>query len=124
MFRIFKKRRKFNRISAHHLVKYKRIEDDSQPMLSFARNLSAGGVLLYASEPGVIGDRLQVTINFPGAEKPIVAEGKVLRSKQLKKIGGYEIGVEFINIDEKEFELMKNKIDADMAHVKGGKKNK
>jgi c-di-GMP-binding flagellar brake protein YcgR len=118
----FKHRRKFKRIGAHHLVKFKSLSGKDEPIISFARNLSAGGVLLYAKKSGVLGDVLEVTINFPGADKPISVKGKVLRSKELKKIGGYEIAVQFINISKEEFELMQKRIDRSIEQAKKGKK--
>lgn len=122
---LFKRRRKFKRISVHHLIKYRSLSEKEEVSVSFSRNLSAGGVLLYAKKPGVLGDVLEVIINFPGTDNPIVVKGKILRSKELKKIGGYEIAVQFIDISREEFDLMQKRIDRSIARAKGIKeKNK
>ncbi len=121
---LFKKRRKFKRIKAHHLIKYKSLSEKNEGIVSFARNLSAGGVLMYANKPSILGDILEIIINFPGADSPIMVKGKVLRTKELKKIGGYEIAVQFVDTSKEVFELMQKQIDRSMSLAKGIRRKK
>jgi c-di-GMP-binding flagellar brake protein YcgR len=102
-------RRKSFRLSTHHLIRYKVVKGKS--VVSFARNVSAGGVLFYSKENIPIKSIVEVVINFPGLPEPIKTNSKVLRVKQLKKVGGYEIGAQFIDLDKKTKDFIKKKID-------------
>jgi hypothetical protein len=100
-----KERRKFVRLEAHHLVKYRVVDkQDAAKALSFVRNISAGGVLFYVQEKVAKGSLIELEINFPTYPHPIKAVAKVVRVNHLKNTGGYELGAEFVNIgkDEKE----------------------
>jgi len=96
-------RRKYIRLDAHHLVKYQVLEKGQE--LSFARNISAGGVRFVAKESIPIGDMVEIMINFPQYSHPIKTRAKVVWAKELKKVGGFEIGAEFVNVegDAKDF---------------------
>ena len=111
MFKKFKKeQRKFVRIQAHHLLKYKVVGSEEIPRaISFARNISAGGVLFYADKKIPPGKLVELDINLP--EHPTIkVVAKVVRVVPLKKIGGFEMGAEFINIDEEDRKFMDEKI--------------
>lgn len=107
--KFFKERnRNFARIRVHCLLKYKSI--DGQPKLSFARNISAGGVLFHAKENIPVNNIVEIEINFPPRVDSIKVVAKVLRSRALKRMGGYDIATEFINIDEKARDFINNSI--------------
>jgi len=91
-------RRKFLRLRAHHLLKYKLANDPpGQKNLSFVIDISAGGVLFYAREKLPEDTFLDLEINFPGSNQPLCIKARVVRLRQLKKIGGFEIGAEFVD---------------------------
>jgi c-di-GMP-binding flagellar brake protein YcgR len=104
----FEERRKFVRLKAHHLLKYKLM--DKEEALSFARNISAGGVLFHAEEFIPEGSMVELLVNFPSYPGPIKAVAKVVRVVPLPKVGGFDIGAEFVNIEEKAREYMNQKI--------------
>ncbi|MCF7908140.1 MAG: PilZ domain-containing protein [Candidatus Omnitrophica bacterium] len=107
--KFFKKRnRNFARIRVHCLLKYKSI--DGQSKLSFARDISAGGVLFHAKENIPVNNIVEIEINFPPRVDSIKVVAKVLRSRALKKMGGYDLATEFVNIDEKAKEFINNSI--------------
>jgi Tfp pilus assembly protein PilZ len=104
-----KNRRKFVRLKVHHLVKYKIL--DSAETLTFARNLSAGGIRFYCKEKIPKGSTVEMTINFPDSPTPLKILSKVVWIKELKKMGGFEVGAQFIDVDDDTFELLRKKID-------------
>lgn len=122
-----KNHRKYSRLPAHHLLKY-RILEAQEAKVSFARNLSAGGVLFYAHEYIPVASIVELTINFPGAEQPIKVRASVLRVKEMKKIGGFEVAAQFVDLDEAANTFINTSITKVLARyspknkVKGNKK--
>ena len=124
---MFKKirRRKFPRVAQHYLLQYKVISKDK--VLAFARDLSAGGVLFHSKEELPVGGTVELWFNLPFHPEPIKAVAKILRVKPLQKIGGFDVAVEFINIEEKHMHLLNNKIitvtgkEQGKAQAKGAK---
>lgn len=107
--KLFKKnKRHFARVRAHCLLKYKNL--DGEQKLSFARDIGAGGVLFHAKEDIPVGSALEIKINFPPRPDSIKVIAKVLRTKALKKMGGYDIATEFINIDDKSRDFINSRI--------------
>ncbi|MFC1548651.1 PilZ domain-containing protein [Candidatus Omnitrophota bacterium] len=104
-----KERRKFMRLKAHHLLKY-RVIDEGEGKLSFVRNISAGGALFVAKEEIPCGSMVELEINFPQYPHPVKVVSKVVRSRPLKKMGGFEIGAEFVSADEEVKEFINKKI--------------
>lgn len=94
-------KRQFLRLMAHHLLKYKLVNEGGRGgVLSFVRNISAGGVLFHSSEYIKPGSILELTINFPPSAESIKIMAKTLRARGLKTIGGFDIAVQFLNLDE------------------------
>jgi len=98
-------KRVFIRLKSHHLVKYK-IIDDSEKVLSFARNISAGGILFYSEKKLPLNSTVEIKINIPPKPTPLHVVGKVVRVHPLKRIGGYEVGLEFVHIEEEDRNLI------------------
>ena len=103
-----KERRKFIRLSAHHLLKYKLINREKE--LSFAHNISAGGVLFHAKTDITPGDLVELEINFPGYPTPVKAVSKVVRAVRAVKGEGFEVAAEFVNIEEGAKDFVNKKI--------------
>jgi len=104
----WEEKRQFIRLTAHHLLKYKVI--GGSPATSFIRNISAGGVLFYSKEDFPQDTMIEMEINFPHYPHPIKAVAKIIRTKSLGKIGGDEVGAEFINVDEEAKDFINKKI--------------
>jgi len=102
MFR--RERREDLRLKGHCLLKYKTL--GSKDILCFARNISCSGVLFHVEENVELGTELDMQINFPPHPEPIKVKAKVVRVKPLKKVGGFDVGVEFIEIDEKDRDVI------------------
>jgi len=113
-----RRNRKFARLNAHCLLKYKGA--DNKPILSFVRNISAGGALFHYKENISVGSIVELTINFPGYPKPIETQAKVLRVKALKKINGFFVAVKFIKIEDEARDFINAKI---LNMYKAQKKN-
>ncbi|MDD3296139.1 MAG: PilZ domain-containing protein [Candidatus Omnitrophica bacterium] len=103
-----KEKRKFARLRIHHLIKYKVI--DAPKKLSFSRNISAGGLLFYASGPVPVGKAIELDINFPVYKKTIKAVCRIVRVRTLKKMSGFDVAAEFIDIEKDAQNFIKDKI--------------
>jgi c-di-GMP-binding flagellar brake protein YcgR len=103
-----KERRRFIRLSAHHLLKYKLINREKE--LSFAHNISAGGVLFHAKSDIAPGELIELEINFPGYPTPVKAISKVVRTEKAEKVEGFNVAAEFVNIEEGAKDFVSKKI--------------
>ncbi|MBD3245703.1 MAG: hypothetical protein GF333_01690 [Candidatus Omnitrophica bacterium] len=101
-------RRKYVRLRAHHLLKYKILSP--QEHLTFVRDISGGGLLFFSREDIPVGSVVELAVNFPASPLPIEGVAKVIRTRHLKKMGGYEIAVEFLELDEENRERIQRQI--------------
>ncbi len=95
-------KRKYTRLSAYHLVKY-RLDSwpkEKAPLLASAKDIGGGGVRLITQEAIAIGSILHLWINFPNSAQPVSAAAKVIWTMKLGKTNNYETGLEFTEIDE------------------------
>ena len=113
-------RRKYIRLEKHYLLKYKVLDKAAE--MSFVRNISATGVLFYCKKQLRRGDMVELQINFPGYPKPVKGVAEVMRVNALKKMGGFEIGVQFVNVDEDAKKFIEKKTQP--ADKKKGKRKK
>jgi c-di-GMP-binding flagellar brake protein YcgR len=108
-----KERRRFVRLDMTTRVKWKNISDPNIRMSLITdplQDISAGGIRLIAYHPLQLGDELDLEIALP-ANNLITARGKVVWIKEFtqereaqSKI--YQAGVEFIEIEDKDKELI------------------
>jgi len=110
-----RERRKFIRLDAHHLLKYKLINKGKE--LSFARNISAGGVLFHAKTDISPGEIVELEINFPGYPVPVKAVSKVVRSVKAEQGEGFDVAAEFVNIEESARDFVGKKIQEIQGEV-------
>ncbi len=101
-------KRKFIRLKAHHLMRYKIV--DKGKALSFVRDISAGGVLFHSHKYIHPGSIVELQINFPSHAGPIEATSKIVRIRPLSRVGGFEVGAEFIEIDKDSRDFINKKI--------------
>lgn len=94
-----KDKRKFVRLPVHHLLKYKIADKQGiSGVLSFVRNISAGGTLFHCNERIAPGSILELEIKVPLSTDIIKTKVKVLRTAPLEKMGGFDVAVEFIDL--------------------------
>ncbi len=106
-----KERRRSMRLAVHHLLKYRIVEKPPpEKPLSFVRNISAGGLLFYTHEYIPLGSLVELQISFPPLDESICVLARVVWIKFLPRIGGFNIGVEFFNIEDKIKEFINSKV--------------
>ena len=98
-------RRKYPRINA--LVKYAVIDAENADKASGVRNISAGGIAIFAKEAIAMDTTLSLSISLPD-KTDFGAKAKVVWSEEIKVSWDedikYELGVEFIDIKESDRE--------------------
>jgi hypothetical protein len=96
-------RRQFIRLKAYHLVKYKPVSEDKKEasrIIASIKDIGAGGVCFITDEYLPVSCLIEIKINFPHLAEPVFALAKVAWIKQRKKTKRYEVGAQFIEIDE------------------------
>lgn len=79
---------------------------------AMTKDISGGGICLFAEKPLPAGTRLQVAMALPGREAPINFTAEVVWSEQYEVIGkeesqrAVEIGVRFVEIAPKDQEAI------------------
>ncbi len=106
-----KDKRKFVRLPIHHLLKYKIADKQGiSGVLSFVRNISAGGTLFHCNERIAPGSILELEIKVPLSTDIIKTKVKVLRTVPLEKMGGFDVAVEFIDLPAAAHKAMNERI--------------
>ncbi|MDD5583760.1 MAG: PilZ domain-containing protein [Candidatus Omnitrophica bacterium] len=122
-----KEKRKFTRLQVYHLLKYKIIKKPEEiRTLSFVRNISAGGALFFTQEYIPLESVVDLEMVFPSHEASVTIRAKVVRVNFIKKMEGFEVGVEFLEVDQKVRDFINKKILGiyQKEKEKGGKKMK
>jgi hypothetical protein len=99
MMNLFERnKRRFLRLNAHHLLKYKLLDGSGKEgVLSFVRNISAGGALFHSNEYMKPASILELDISFPPSPDSVKIKARVLRVGNLKTMGGFDMAVEFLD---------------------------
>jgi len=105
MFKQEKERRRFPRVKVQCLLQY--VLEGSGKKVSYVKDISAGGVLFHSKEDIPENTLLDLEISLPKTESSLKMQAKIIRTKPLKGMEGFEIGAEFINIDENIRHLIK-----------------
>jgi len=98
-----KDRRKFIRLQAYHLAKYKTLSGEGKEPSTLAatiRDIGAGGVCFRSDEYLPVGTLIELRINFPHVSTSVFALAKVVWIRQRKKTRRFEAGAQFVEIDE------------------------
>ena len=96
-------RRRFVRLDTRLEVNYTVLPSGS-PRQTVSKDISGGGICLFADRLLPIGTRLQVGMKLPGREQPVNFTADVVWSEQYEVIGktqrdrAVEIGVRFVEI--------------------------
>jgi len=88
----------------------KRASSEQEQILS-TKNISQGGVCLISTEKSNMGDLMDLKIRLPGVKDEIKTIGKITWIKELslgpiQKIPRFEIGLEFIGLNDPTFQLI------------------
>gem|GEM_PF-1152981 len=73
---------------------------------STVQNISKGGVLIMSEEPYSIGTLLKLQPQVELERIPVPLVGRVVRIEEIVPDESYEIGVMFINLNEKQSEVV------------------
>lgn len=121
----FKKeeRRRVPRLSVYHLAKYYRLspEPHSHIITCSVKDIGKGGVCLRTEEDLPVFSVLQLYINFPQFHEPISTLAKVMWTKKLGKGNKYEVGIQFLDIENIFQEVIAKRLDAVNKIIKKGR---
>ena len=104
-------RRKFVRLDTRLEISYAVLPAE-QAKHAVTKDISAGGICLFAEKPLPPGTRLQVAMALPGREAPINFTAEVVWAESYEVIGkeqrqrAVEIGVRFVEIAPKDQEAI------------------
>ena len=106
---LVEERRKFIRLNINVDIRFSLIKNTVQEEIkSKSRNISAGGICIMTGESLKAGDVLKIEIILPENPPIVHALGKVSWIKPFgyldEKKQRYDVGVEFVEIDERERE--------------------
>lgn len=95
-------KRNYPRLKAYHLAKYRVISDASvgQIKLTSLKDIGGGGVCMRCEERFPLASLVQLYINFPHSSLPVPSIGKVAWIKEIGKTKRYEIGLQFMEIED------------------------
>lgn len=116
-------RRKFIRLKAYHLVKYRLLskeKEQSNYIYAALKDVGAGGVCLDTEEYLPMSSLIELKINFPNVATSVFALAKVAWMKKRDKGRRYEVGAQFVEIDES----MRKIIDEQVKRVEHKLKKK
>ena len=114
-------KRKAPRLKAYHLIKYKLLSDEEnrqEAAISNIKDIGEGGVSFKIDEPVVIGNMMELKVQFPPLSAPISTLAKVVWVKKLPRLNKYdksdkyEIGVQFLSIEDNMRKTIAEKIDS------------
>lgn len=109
-----KERRKFIRLKAYHLVKYRVLSAEKEqptPLFATIKDIGAGGVCLKADQSLPESSTIALEINFPKLSHPISTLAKVVWVRPLgKKSQHYEVGAQFLDMEESVRKIIEERI--------------
>ena len=105
-------RRKFVRLDTRSDVRYT-VLPDGAGQRSVSKNISGGGICVFADRTMPPGTRLQVASQLPGREQPVNFTAEVVWSEQYEVIGkgderqrSIEVGLQFVEIAPQDCEAV------------------
>ena len=116
---ISEERRRYKRFPFVFPVKYTYLGNDlSSPkpsefsLYSFSNNISRGGMMFTLSNDIPVGEYIEIVMTLPVEHEVVTikAVGKVKWSK--KEEDGYFAGIEFVDIKEKDLEIIQTLLEA------------
>jgi len=106
-------KRRFVRIDWPVVVQYKTLEEPITKDQTLGRDISENGISFVVYERLPKGTRLDIQIQTPFDSLPIFVKGKVswIRALGEESKKTFEVGVEFIEIDQKDQRRLREYID-------------
>lgn len=97
-------KRKFPRVDCTFQVSCQTFQENrSNFNSSRSRNISIGGILLSTNKQGRLGEDIIIKFMVPQYGHKVLARGRIVRIRELKD-GDFEIGVQFLNIRDKDID--------------------
>jgi len=96
-------RRRYIRLKAYHLVKYKEIADsakDSSFVSAVIKDIGGGGVCLRTEQEIPVSTVLELKINFPHISTFLYASVVVVWVRRKERMHCFELGCKFIQISD------------------------
>lgn len=116
LFNFFKRKenRSHLRLNIYHLAKYSRLttEPQSHVIACSIEDISRGGVCLFTDEDLPVSSVIKVYINFPQFHQPVSALAKVIWTKRIGKSNRYNIGIQFLDIENIFQEIIAKRLDS------------
>ncbi len=96
-----KEKRKFFRLRAYHLMRYKILKDGCPTVFvpASVKDIGGGGIRFLVEERIPLNTLVELRINFPSLSTPIFTLAKIAWSKQVAKSQRYLLGAQFMQID-------------------------
>lgn len=104
-------RRRHPRVNARFIVSYRILDEVDNVDISQTKNLSLGGMLLTTNRQFGIGTNLALEIRLPFDPNPIMIIAKVLESREISKDLIYDTRLNFLAIDERHRNVVKETVD-------------
>ncbi len=104
-------RRKEVRIPGSFVAYYTVPEDMHSVNMSLIKNISLRGILLNIDKKLSLDTEIILSIRLPSDLNPVVLMGKVRDSREVLKDMVYETRIEFINLDDKQKEVINQVVD-------------
>lgn len=105
--------RRFKRVRIAYLVKYQ-VKGRSQPRITNARDVSAGGLCFWADEELPPSSVLNLSIYLPPLGRAVDALAKVLRVQRTRDLFTYYVAVCFLDLVKEDREAI-NQFAEDLA---------
>ncbi len=121
-----KEERKFPRLNAYHLAKYRLVsKPQDQVVVTSIKDISGGGTCMRVEEKLPVSSVIQLYINFPQFSHPIPSLAKVIWIKKVGRTNRYDVGIQFLEIEEVLHREIVKRIDyvSKIIKEKGGEKN-
>ena len=117
-----KNKRKFFRLKAYQLAKYRVISPKEGEHIVFnaVKDIGGEGVCFRTKEDLPISSILELQINVPFLDKPLDTVAKVVWTKIMGRTNKYEIGVQFLDIEKDYQRKIIKRIDFVREKISGG----
>lgn len=116
-------RRRFVRLDTRLEVSYS-VLPSGGPRQTVSKDISGGGICLFADRVLPLGTRMQVEMRLPGREQPVHFTAEVMWSEQYEVIGrtqrdrAVEVGVRFVEIAPQDREAILQHVILSMKPVR------
>ena len=96
-------RRRSERVDLLVRVDYKTVDE---LFTEFARNINEGGLFVETEQPAEIGEAIALEFRIPGADQPIQAHGRIMRTSDGLGDEPPGMGIQFEKLDDEAREII------------------